>query len=190
MKYEGFYILKSDEDGILSKMYGYDDYIKGAYFQVYADESCEIEVGSFGGIYGVNMRNNDESIEEFVKDRIDKNIKGYKKNKIYALIDKEYNEFLADVYISGDISNVLDTVDKISKMKLLHEYITIHKPLDSVEIDYFLTITNPLNTICDTFKFSLTRYGKTIEDTLNRIVDENIGECIKNDLYEDEEIEM
>lgn len=179
MEYKGFYISKSDDENILSKIYDYDDYIKGAYFQVYADKSLEIEVGSFGGVFGIDMRNNAESIEEFVKDQVDKHLTEYKKRKFYAYIDKEYNEFLSDVCLSGDSSDVVKIAEKVSKMALLHEYISIHKPFSDSSIEYFLGIVKPLDTICNTFKFSLMRYAKTIEDTIYRIEEEKIGESYK-----------
>ncbi len=181
MEYKGFHISKSDDENILSKIYDYDDYIKGAYFQVYADEKLEIKVGSFDGVFGIDMRKNAESIDEFVKYQVDKHLKEYKKRKFYAYIDKEYNEFLSGVCLSGDVSDVVKLAEKISKMELLHEYISIHKPFSDSSIEYFLGIVKPLETICNTFRFSLMRYGKTIEDTIYRIEEEKIGESNSND---------
>ena len=194
MKYKGLFISQCDDSDILREVDGIKKQCEGIYFQIYADQDYSYEIDNFTGAFGVDMKNSEESIKDFVKDVIDFNLEEYKNRQLYDLIDIEYNRFVNDVCQFGKDFDIIRDAEKIACMKLIHDYLTQEKPLDSETVDYLLNIVRPLETICDYFQTDKTAIYESINSSARKLFDEQIEEYSDDDSYDfdtddDEELE-
>ena len=194
MKYKGLFISQCDDSDILREVDGIKKQCEGIYFQIYADQDYSYEIDNFTGVFGVDIENSEESIKDFVKDVVDFNLEEYKNRQLYDLIDKEYNRFMNDVCQFGKDFDIIRDAEKIAGMKLIHDYLTQEKPLDSETVDYLLNIVRPLETICDYFQADKTSIYESINSSARKLFDEQIEEYSDDDSYDfdtddDEELE-
>ncbi len=194
MKYKGLYISQCDDKGVLREVDGVEKECEGLYFMVYADKDYIYEIGNFVGAFGIDMENSDEGIEEFVKGEIDTYLKEFKKQQLYALINKEYHNFIDDVRQFDKDFDIIRDAEKIANMKFVHDYLTIEKPLDSETVDYLLNIVRPLETICDYFQPDRTVFYESVNSAARKLFDEQIEKYVEDDSYdfesEDDEEEL
>ena len=174
MKYKGLYISECSGSDILRDVDGVEKRCEGIYFQVYADKDYGYEIGNFLGAIGFEFEDTDESKEQFVKDEIDLYLEEYKKQQLYALINREYNNFVSDVRHFYRDFDIIKDAEKIVNMKNTHDYLTIEKPLDSETVDYLLNIVRPLETICDYLQPDKTSLYEEISGTARKLLDEQI----------------
>lgn len=194
MKYKGLFISQCDDKGVLREVDGIEKQCEGIYFQIYADQDYAYEIGNFTGAFGVDMKNSEESIKEFVKDAVDLNLEEYKNRQLYALIDREYNSFVYDVRQFYKDFDIIGDAEKIAKMKFIHDYLMQKKPLDSEIVDYLINIARPLETICDYFQADKTSLYESINSSAKKLFDEQIEEYADDEAYssdaeDDEELE-
>ena len=194
MKYKGLYISQCDDKGVLREVDGVEKEYEGIYFLVYADKDYTYEIGNFVGAFGIDMENSEEGIEEYVKGEIDLYLEEFKKQQLYALINKEYHNFIDDVRQFDKDFDIIRDAEKIANMKFVHDYLTIEKPLDSETVDYLLNIVRPLETICDYLQADRTVFYEAINCTARKLFDEQIEKYVKDDSYdfdnEDDEEEL
>ena len=174
MKYKGLYISQSEDKGVLREVDGVEKECEGLYFMVYADKDYGYEIGGFVGAFGIDMENSEEGIQEFVKSEIDTYLEEYKKQQLYALINREYHSFISDVRHFYRDFDIIRDAEKIANMKFVHDYLTIEKPLDSKTVDYLLNIVRPLETICDYFQPDRTAFYEAVDCTARKLFDEQI----------------
>ena len=194
MKYKGLFISQCDDKGVFREVDGIEKQCKGIYFQIYADQDYAYEIGNFTGAFGVDMKNSEESIKEFVKNEVDLNLEEYKNRQLYALIDREYNSFVDDVRQFYKDFDIISDAEEIAKMKFIHDYLMQKKPLDSETVDYLLSIVRPLETLCDYFQADKTSLYESINSSARKLFDEQIEEYSDDEAYysdaeDDEELE-
>ena len=140
------------------------------------------------------MENSDGGIEEYVKGEIDLYLEEFKKQQLYALINKEYHNFIDDVRQFDKDFDIIRDAEKIANMKFVHDYLTIEKPLDSETVDYLLNIVRPLETICDYLQPDRTVFYEAVDCTARKLFDEQIEKFVEDDAYdfdsEDDEEEL
>lgn len=194
MKYKGLFISQCDDKGVLREVDGIEKECEGLYFMVYADKDYTYEIGNFVGAFGIDMENSDGGVEEFVKGEIDLYLEEFKKQQLYALINKEYHSFIDDVRQFDKDFDIIRDAEKIANMKFVHDYLTIEKPLDSETVDYLLNIVRPLETICDYLQPDRTVFYEAVDCTARKLFDEQIEKFVEDDAYdfdsEDDEEEL
>lgn len=194
MKYKGLFISQCDDKGVLREVDGIEKQCEGIYFQIYADEDYSYEIGDFVGAIGFEFENSEESIKQFVKDELDLYLETYKNRQLYALIDREYDNFMYDVQHFCKDFDIIRDAEKIANMKAIHDYLTREKPLDSETVDYLLNIVRPLETICDYFQFDRTAFYENVICIARKLFDEQIEEYADENSYdfesEDDEEEL
>lgn len=177
MEYKGLYVLG-----------GFSD--KGAdsiFFQIYADEDYRIKLEEFSGTLDIDIEDNiAESVEEYIKEEIDIYLEKLKKEQIYALLNKEYDDFMAETKAGYKENDIINNEETIAAMKKMYEYLMKYQPLDSESIDYLLHIVHPLKTMCDNLQLCEMDFVQCIDITARNLIDQQIGE-LKS---EDEDLEL
>lgn len=78
MKYKGFFVKFTANNNLIREN---KNYCEGFIIEVFSDESKKYEIDIFSAAVGFEIRNNSlEEAEEFAKDYIDSEEKGYFKN--------------------------------------------------------------------------------------------------------------
>ncbi len=151
MEYKGLYISYIEDNGVEREIDGVVKPCEGLYFQVYADSDMQYEIGFFCGAFGIDMDNNEKSIEEYAKDTVEIDLESY--NALKEQVLEQMRQFeqkqtegsqietppisheLSEKRVREILNNALDWISEVQKGSELYRILRSCLGMTNEEIE-------------------------------------------------------
>ena len=185
MTYRGFYIDETEAEDVLRPTETGSERCEGIRFGLFADYGYSIPLDDFIGAYGHEIDNSEESREQFVKSYIDRYYAEYKEQQFYALLKKDYEEYIFDVKDFEEDFDIVEDAEMIANMKRAYECIKDFKGITLEEMEYLVTVRRPLESVCDQFVLDKQKFIEDFSKCIKQAVKDEVGSYGKIEDCED-----
>ena len=175
MRYRGFYIDETEATDVLRPTETGSERCDGIRFGLFADYGYSIPLDDFIGAYGHEIENSEENKEEFVKEYIDQHYGEYKEQQFYALLKKDYEEYIYDVKDFEEDFDIIEDAEMIANMKRAYECIKDFKGITREEMDYLVALRRPLESVCEQFALDKKNFIDDFSKCIKQAVKDEVG---------------